>query len=143
MRTRFYLPGVIFFILAVSLTANVFSQQTGARAPACEPAEGPAAANATTSRAPVSATIVKSDLSEALSVIQNNYIDGKKLDYNSIFKSSISGMLNVLDPHSTYFDPVEYATFKTEQRSEYFGIGATIGDLRQGDRRQHLHSRHL
>jgi carboxyl-terminal processing protease len=42
-------------------------------------------------------------------------------------------MLSSLDPHSTYFDPVEFATFKTEQRSEYFGIGATIGDLRQGD----------
>ena len=76
--------------------------------------------------------MIKSDLSEALSVIQSNYIDGKKLDYNSIFKSSISGMLSVLDPHSTYFDPVEYASFRTEQRSEYFGIGATIEDLREG-----------
>ena len=77
----------------------------------------------------MSGAVVKSDVSEALSVIQDNYIDGKKLDYNSVFKSSINGMLSVLDPHSTYFDPVEYASFKTEQRSEYFGIGATIGDL--------------
>ena len=133
MRTRFYLPGVISLILAVSMAANVFSQQTGAARRPAGSVEGTAAAKATAARAPVSATIVKSDLSEALSVIQNNHIDGKKLDYNSIFKSSISGMLNVLDPHSTYFDPVEYASFKTEQRSEYFGIGATIGDLREGD----------
>lgn len=76
--------------------------------------------------------MIKSDLAEALAVIQANHIDGKKLDYNSIFKSSISGMLSVLDPHSTYFDPVEYASFRTEQRSEYFGIGATIEDLREG-----------
>ncbi len=133
MRTRFYLPGVMFLILAVSLAANVFSQQTGAarRQPATSP-EG-SIAKAPTSRAPVSTAVVKSDLSEALSVIQDNYIDGKKLDYNAIFKSSISGMLNVLDPHSTYFDATDYAAFKTEQRSEYFGIGATIGDLRQGD----------
>ena len=41
-------------------------------------------------------------------------------------------MLSVLDPHSTYFDPMEYAAFRTEQRSEYFGIGATIEDLREG-----------
>jgi carboxyl-terminal processing protease len=41
-------------------------------------------------------------------------------------------MLSVLDPHSTYFDPIEYASFRTEQRSEYFGIGATIEDLRDG-----------
>jgi carboxyl-terminal processing protease len=75
--------------------------------------------------------MVKNDLSEALTLIQQNYIDGRKLDYNSVFKSSINGMLSVLDPHSTYFDPIEFASFKTEQRSEYFGIGATIGDLRQ------------
>jgi carboxyl-terminal processing protease len=42
-------------------------------------------------------------------------------------------MLSVLDPHSTYFDPIEYASFRTEQRSEYFGIGATIEDLREGN----------
>jgi carboxyl-terminal processing protease len=41
-------------------------------------------------------------------------------------------MLSVLDPHSTYFDPIEYASFRTEQRSEYFGIGATIEDMREG-----------
>jgi carboxyl-terminal processing protease len=133
VRTRYYLPVVIFLILAVSMAANVFSQQTGSarRQPATSP-EG-SIAKAPTARAPVSTAVVKSDLSEALSVIQENYIDGKKIDYNSIFKSSISGMLNVLDPHSTYFDPVEYASFRTEQRSEYFGIGATIGDLREGD----------
>src|SRR6266478_8218026 len=123
----------MFLILAVSMAVNVFPQQTGSarRQPATSP-EG-SIAKAPTSRTPVSAAVVKSDLSEALSVIQGNYIDGKKLDYNAIFKSSISGMLNVLDPHSTYFDATEYAAFRTEQRSEYFGIGATIGDLRQGD----------
>lgn len=76
--------------------------------------------------------MIRNDLSEALAVIQSNHIDGRKLDYNAIFKSSISGMLSVLDPHSTYFDPIEYASFRTEQRSEYYGIGATIEDLREG-----------
>jgi len=76
--------------------------------------------------------MIKSDLAEALSVIQSNHIDGRKLNYNDIFKSSITSMLSVLDPHSTYFDPIEYASFRTEQRSEYFGIGATIEDLREG-----------
>jgi carboxyl-terminal processing protease len=76
--------------------------------------------------------MIKSDLAEALETIQSNYIDGRKLDYKTIFKGSISGMLSVLDPHSTYFDPDEYASFRTEQRSEYFGIGATLEDLREG-----------
>lgn len=133
MRKRFYLPGVVFFILAVSLAAaNVFSQQTGARRQPAAASES-SSAKASTTTAPPTPAIIKSDLSEALSVIQNNYIEGKKLDYNGIFKSSISGMLNSLDPHSSYFDAADYAAFRTEQRSEYFGIGATIGDLRQGD----------
>lgn len=130
-----YLPGVIFFLLAISLPAIIYSQQNGSarRQPPVS------AENSTVPKTPAGATsrvnsaVVKTDVSEALGVIENNYIDGKKLDYNSVFKSTISGMLNSLDPHSTYFDPIEYASFKTEQRSEYFGIGATIGDLRQGD----------
>ena len=51
---------------------------------------------------------------------------GKKLDYNSVFKSSIIGMLRSLDPHSNYYDREEYEELKTDQRSEYFGIGASI-----------------
>lgn len=133
MRTRYYLPAVILFSLTLSLPA-IYSQQTGSSRRAGNQPEAPPSSSAlVNSRSRVSNAMVKSDLSEALALIENNYVDGKKLDYNSVFKSSISGMLSALDPHSTYFDPVEYATFRTEQRSEYFGIGATIGDLRQGE----------
>ena len=59
-------------------------------------------------------------------MIQENYIEGKKLDYNSVFKSSIIGMLRSLDPHSNYYDREEYEELKTDQRSQYFGIGASI-----------------
>jgi carboxyl-terminal processing protease len=136
VRTRFYSPVVIFFILALSFFGNIHAQQTGsARRQPNNPPEAATAANTKSgsNSARVSGAVVKGDLAEALSVIQDNYIDGKKLDYNAIFKSSISGMLNVLDPHSTYLDAADFAAFKTEQRSEYFGIGATIGDLHQGD----------
>ena len=132
MRKR-YLPSVIFFVLTISLPAIIYSQQNGsARRQPSTSSEGSLSAR-TPGTTRVNSAVVKSDLAEALGVIEGNYIDGKKLDYNSVFKASISGMLNSLDPHSTYFDPVEYASFKTEQRSEYYGIGATIGDLRRGD----------
>lgn len=135
MRPKFYVAGVIFLLFTLSAPAQIYSQQNGsARRQPTIPAEGATSTSAPASSRPrVSSAMVRTDLSEALSVIENNHIDGKKMDYNSVFKSSISGMLNALDPHSTYFDPVEYASFKTEQRSEYFGIGATIGDLHQGD----------
>lgn len=130
MRTRFYLPIVVIFLFILS--ASIYSQQPGsARRPANSPTDTAATKASANSR--VSGAVVKSDVQEALSLIQDNYIDGKKLDYNTIFKSSISGMLNVLDPHSTYLDAADFAAFKTEQRSQYYGIGATIGDLTQGD----------
>ena len=132
MRTRFYVAGVITLLLA--LTASLYSQTGSARRQTNKPANVPASAGASAGgNSRTSGAVVKSDVEEALSVIQNNYIDGKKLDYNTIFKSSITGMLNVLDPHSSYLDAADFAAFQTEQRSQYFGIGATIGDLTQGD----------
>jgi carboxyl-terminal processing protease len=122
----------LFLFIALSLPAIIYSQQGKSTTRAGSPERAAGSKTAPGGKS-VTAAVVKNDLSEALSIIQENYIDGQKLDYNSVFKSSINGMLSVLDPHSTYFDPVEFAAFKTEQRSEYFGIGATIGDLRQDD----------
>src|SRR6266542_904487 len=133
VRKRSFLPGILFLIIALSIPAIIFAQNRSARHQPGSTPERAATTSAPSSRTPVTSSVVKGDIAEALSVIQSNYIDGKKLDYNNIFKSSINGMLSVLDPHSTYFDPIEYASFKTEQRSEYFGIGATIGNLRQGE----------
>ncbi len=133
MRKRLLVPGILCLLIAFSLPAIIFSQQNRAARRQPAPERTTPATTPTGAKAPVTPNVVKGDLGEALSVIQANHIDGKKLDYNSVFKSSINGMLNVLDPHSTYFDPIEYASFKTEQRSEYFGIGATIGDLRENE----------
>ena len=47
---------------------------------------------------------VERDFDEALKMIQEQYVDGPKLNYNDVFKSSIIGMLRSLDPHSNYYD---------------------------------------
>ena len=134
MRSKRWFPGLLFLALALSVPAIIFSQQNrSARRQPGNPSDRSGGGASARNKPAVTPTVVKTDLNEALAVIQNNYIDGRKLDYNSVFKSSINGMLNVLDPHSTYFDPIEFASFKTEQRSEYFGIGATIDSMRQGD----------
>ena len=131
MRKRSFAPGILFLVLALTVPALIFAQQNRSARRATTP-DRTTPGVTTTGKTTTSGAAIKSDLSEALSVIQSNYIDGRKLDYNAVFKSSISGMLSVLDPHSTYFDTAEYAAFRTEQRSEYFGIGATIEDLREG-----------
>jgi carboxyl-terminal processing protease len=76
---------------------------------------------------------VSQDFSDALSVVREHYIDGNKIDYNAVYKSSIMGMLRVLDPHSNYFDKEEFDEMKTDQRSEYLGIGASIQNYAIGD----------
>ena len=76
---------------------------------------------------------VERDFDEALKVVQEQYIDGRKLNFNDVFKSSIIGMLRSLDPHSNYYDRDEFEELKTDQRSEYFGIGASIQNYTYGD----------
>jgi carboxyl-terminal processing protease len=79
---------------------------------------------------------VDQDFKEALGVIRQNYIDGNKLDYNTVYKSSMTGMLRTLDPHSSYFDREEFEELKTDQHSEYFGIGATIQNFSIGEQQE-------
>ncbi|HEX8489737.1 MAG TPA: hypothetical protein VF626_01855, partial [Chthoniobacterales bacterium] len=71
---------------------------------------------------------IEEDFAEALTIVQENYVDGTKIDYNAAFKSSIIGMLRSLDPHSNYYDSKEFEELQADWRSEYYGIGATIGD---------------
>jgi carboxyl-terminal processing protease len=80
-------------------------------------------------------TRIKQDLTEALTVIQQNYV-GHQLDYNELFKSSFQGMLRALDPHSNYFDKKEFDEQQAAwSRSEYYGIGASIAERRMnGDK---------
>ena len=73
------------------------------------------------------------DFQEALKVVQEQYVDGRKLNYNDVVKSSIIGMLRSLDPHSNYYDREEFEELKTDQRSEYFGIGASIQNYTYGE----------
>jgi carboxyl-terminal processing protease len=129
-------------LLALSLPALVIAQQTGSHPPivpapgrpVTPPSVAPAPGARTSSRRPkVEATeAVESDVAEALSVIQDNYVDGGKLNYNDVFKSSIIGMLRTLDPHSNYYDAKEFEEQRADWRSEYYGIGATIGDRKLG-----------
>ena len=134
VRNRFFVAGSFLLVAALLLPAFVYAQQgrVNPQGSGGGVASDTSARNARSRMTPA-AMDVEQDVSEAISVIQENYVDGKKLDYNSIFKSSITGMLRALDPHSTYFDAKEFEEFRTEQRSEYTGIGATIGDLREGD----------
>jgi carboxyl-terminal processing protease len=74
----------------------------------------------------IGADQITEDFADALEIIRNNHVGGKRIDYNELAKQSLDEMLRSLDPHSNYFDQAEYEELLTDQQSEYFGIGATI-----------------
>ncbi len=123
--------------LTLSIQPLVFAQQKP------QPATGSTSAGRATAgstapsrrgvRIPSEIPLIEKDFDEALRVIEENYVEGKKLDYKAAYKSSIIGMLRSLDPHSNFYDREEYEELKTDQRSEYFGIGASIQNYLLGE----------
>jgi carboxyl-terminal processing protease len=149
VKNRFSLAVLTLLLVALTLPAFVFAQQQGQQqGPTPAPSQGrtatterPSPGAPTTRRAPVrtrasanATAAIEQDFAEALTIVQENYIEGNKIDYNNVFKSSIIGMLRSLDPHSNFYDREEFDELKTDQRSEYFGIGASIQNQSMGER---------
>jgi carboxyl-terminal processing protease len=133
VRNRVLFALSVLLMTALTLPAFIYGQRDSSSAQSAPSSGvGTGTARSARERRATEALEIEKDMAEALTVIQDNYIDGNKLDYNAVFKSSITGMLRSLDPHSNYFDRAEFDEFRTDQRSEYYGIGATIGDLRNG-----------
>ncbi len=139
LKTIFSRATISLFLFTLTIPGFVFSQQKQQTQPPVGRAAGkpPAGTPAPGRRGPrVDASaipLIERDFDEALELIRENHIEGKKLDYNSVFKSSIIGMLRSLDPHSNYYDREEFDELKTDQRSEYFGIGASIQNYTIGN----------
>src|SRR3954464_3262209 len=62
--------------------------------------------------------------SAALSAIESQYVD--KVESDRVVYSAIRGMLSTLDPHSSFFDPREYAQMRERQEGRYYGLGIQI-----------------
>src|SRR6202043_3186381 len=45
---------------------------------------------------------------------------------HALYSGAIPGMLRVLDPHSSFFDPRAYSNLREDQRGRYYGVGMTI-----------------
>ena len=60
----------------------------------------------------------------ALGAVESNYID--KVDSARLVYGAIGGMLQTLDPHSSFMDPKYYAQMRERQEGHYYGLGITI-----------------
>ena len=141
MKSKFSLALAALIIFSLALPIFVFAQQSKQQSNTAagrtngknEPAAPMPNRRSRPRTSGNAIAAISQDFTDALSIIQQNYVDGKKLDYNNVYKSSIVGMLRTLDPHSNYFDREEYEELKTDQRSEYFGIGASIQNYVVGE----------
>ncbi|MEP7338392.1 MAG: S41 family peptidase, partial [Acidobacteriota bacterium] len=70
------------------------------------------------------------DYIQAMELVRENYVE--ELDYEPLTSAAIQGMLRVLDPHSNYYDRKAFEEMRLEQRSQYYGIGASIQSRHRG-----------
>lgn len=60
----------------------------------------------------------------ALNAVETHYVGDVESD--RLVYSAISGMLQTLDPHSSFMDPRTYAQMRERQEGRYYGLGITI-----------------
>jgi carboxyl-terminal processing protease len=63
----------------------------------------------------------------ALSAIQTQY--AQPVESDRLVYGAINGMLQTLDPHSSFMDPRSYAQMRERQEGRYFGLGLTISAI--------------
>jgi carboxyl-terminal processing protease len=60
----------------------------------------------------------------ALSAVEANWVG--EVEPDRLVYGAISGMLQTLDPHSSFFDPRAYAQMRERQEGRYYGLGISI-----------------
>jgi carboxyl-terminal processing protease len=60
----------------------------------------------------------------AIRLVETSYIE--KAESDRVIYSAIAGMLQTLDPHSSFLDPRTYGQMRERQQGRYYGLGITI-----------------
>jgi carboxyl-terminal processing protease len=111
-RTRRTLFSVLVFFVTCGFLGMVVSKRVGAQSSSDE-------------------STLRDDLRSFTSVydlVEQNYaepLSGDKAE-KAIYDGAIPGMLRVLDPHSSFYDPKAYAQMREDQHGKYYGVGMMI-----------------
>ena len=60
----------------------------------------------------------------AIALIEANYVDDVEVE--QLVSRAVGGMLQTLDPHSSYMDARSYARLRERQEGRYYGLGISI-----------------
>ncbi len=111
-RTRRTLFSVLVLFVTCGLLGMIVNQKVGAQSSSDE-------------------STLRDNLRSFTSVydlVAQNYaepLNGDKAE-RAIYDGAIPGMLRVLDPHSSFYDPKAYAKMREDQHGKYYGVGMTI-----------------
>ncbi len=59
-----------------------------------------------------------------LSYVENNYVED--VDQDKLIYGAIKGMLDTLDPHTSFMDPAQYRDMKSETTGQFGGVGIEV-----------------
>ena len=59
-----------------------------------------------------------------LTILQNNYVE--KINTDQVLQGAIKGMLDTLDPHSSYMKPESFKDLEIETKGSFSGIGLEL-----------------
>ena len=82
--------------------------------------------NATTTTDPDSPYEQMQLLARAMQLIRQDYVDEAKVDFQSLTRSALHGMLADLDPHSQFMEPEDFKSMQEDTKSEFGGLGVVI-----------------
>ena len=66
-------------------------------------------------------------LTRVMELIRKDYVDSDKVAYTNLTYGALRGMLNSLDPHSQFMEPVAYEDMKEDTGGKFGGLGIQIG----------------
>ena len=87
-----------------------------------------AASSRATTAAEESPYAFMGQLARVLVQVENDYVD--PVDRGKLLKGAIRGMVEGLDPHSSYMSPEDYETFQNETEGQFGGVGIEV-DIKQ------------
>jgi len=67
---------------------------------------------------------------EVLNLVGKNYVE--EVSQRELIQGAVKGMLQELDPHSSYLDPQVYKEMQIDTRGEFAGLGIEIAKRRDG-----------
>ena len=65
-----------------------------------------------------------------LNLVRKNYVE--EVDEHALIQGAVKGMLETLDPHSSYLTPDTYKEMQVDTKGEFAGLGIEIAKRRDG-----------